>query len=149
MHFEASLTVKVPREKAYAAYTDFEAMPMWSKGVTAVRILKRERDTVYLEGEGVSPGRTRIAARKVRLLPPDRVESEGKTRFARSKRVVKFEEVPAGTKVTVTWDVQVTGLWSVILTPRESDTSESSTAEELASFARYVEGLPWEGPESA
>ncbi|MDV3244803.1 MAG: hypothetical protein LYZ66_06495, partial [Nitrososphaerales archaeon] len=36
LHVEVSYVVRAPREKVYAAYTDFEAMPRWSRQVTAV-----------------------------------------------------------------------------------------------------------------
>jgi uncharacterized membrane protein len=146
LRLEVSHFVKAQPEKVYAAYTDFEAMPKWSKHLTAVRITKREGDTVFLEKEGVSSrGRRRKTGGMVRLLPPDRVESESETRFTRTKGTVAFEKVPEGegTKVTATLDVQVKGLWAMVLSTRVGkDDAESSALEELASFARFVEGPP-------
>jgi hypothetical protein len=136
MHFEASLTVKVPRDKAYSAYTDFEAMPRWSNQKQEVRVSMREGNKVYLEGSGLK------AVKEVMLFPPERVESEGETRFTRTSSVVRFDEVAGGTKVTASLDVRLKGRWSWILRTRGKAEAESSAMEELTSFAKYVEGLP-------
>jgi uncharacterized membrane protein len=135
LHIEASVVVKAPREKVYAAYTDFESMPKWS-GLAGVKVVKREGDTVYLESGG-SPGR----ARKMVLSPPAAVRSESEKRFTRSSRVVSFEESSEGTRVTATLDVRVKGAWARLLSTREGDEFEPAIREELESFARYVEGL--------
>jgi uncharacterized membrane protein len=141
MHIEVSLIVRAARDKAYTAYTDFESMPKWSKQLTTVRVAKREGDAVYLEVDGVSDGKQRRAARKLRLLPSNRIESESETRFTRSERIVTFDEDPEGTKVTAVLDVRVKGAWAKILTTRGSeDEVKSSALEELSAFARYVEG---------
>jgi uncharacterized protein YndB with AHSA1/START domain len=138
MHFEASVVAKVPRAKAYAAYTDFEAIPRWSREKGEVRVSRTEENKVYL-GRG-SSGRRLF--KEMKLFPPERVESEGETRFTRTKSVVRFEEVPAGTRVTASLDVQLKGHWSWILKTQGKLEAESSAREELNLFARYVEGLP-------
>ncbi|MGA2199072.1 MAG: SRPBCC family protein [Nitrososphaerales archaeon] len=140
MHLEASITVSAPRRKVYAAYTDFESMPKWAKELTAVRITKREGDTVFLESEGVL-GARQGAVRRLRLSQPSTVECESETKFTRTKRTIAFEEAPEGTKVTATLDVQVKRPWGKILSTREADEFEPSVQEELTSFARYVEDL--------
>jgi uncharacterized membrane protein len=140
MRFEASVVVRVPRDKAYSAYTDFEAMPRWSKRRDGVRVSKREGNTVCLERASEPRGRQK--AREMKLFPPDRVESEDETRFTRTKSVVKFEEVPEGTRVTASLDVQIKGRWSWIMKTRGKAEVESSALEELNHFARYVEALP-------
>lgn len=142
MHFEAAITVKAPRERVYAAYTDFGSMPKWSGQLSEVKITRREGDTIQLEAVGLSGGRGRTATRTMRLVPPTRVESHSETRFTRTKRAVLFEEVPEGTRVTAMADVDVKGLWSKILTTKGQDEVEPSAMQELAAFARYVESLP-------
>ena len=140
MRYEASLVVKVPRDKAYSAYTDFESMPKWSKQKLEVKVSRREGDAVYLEGTSGTQGRKK--ARELRLFPPERVESEGETRFTRTKSVVTFGEVPEGTRVTASLEVRFKGRWSWILRTRGRTEAESSALEELASFAKYAEALP-------
>jgi uncharacterized protein YndB with AHSA1/START domain len=142
MHLEVSSTAKVPLHKAFRAYTDFESIPKWWTPVVAVKVTKREGDTVRLEIEGVSGGGRRKVLREVRLSPPYRAESENETRFTRTKREISFEEVPEGTKITAKLDVRVKGAWARILATRESDEIESSAMKELACFSKYVEGLP-------
>jgi uncharacterized membrane protein len=146
LRLEVSHVVKAQPEKVYAAYTNFESMPMWSKHLTEVRITKRDGDTVYLASEGVTAGgRRRKTGGTLRLLPPERVESESETRFTRTKRIVSFETVleGEGTKVTATLDVQVKGLWAMVLSTRVTkEDAEASAMEELTSFARFVESSP-------
>lgn len=140
MRFEASVIVRVPRDKAYTAYTDFEASPKWSRRKEGVRVLKREGNMVYLERASGHGGHQE--PREMKLFPPERVVSESETRSTRTKSEVKFEEVPQGTKVTASLDVQIKGRWSWILKTGGKSEVESSATEELNSFARYVEGLP-------
>ncbi len=140
MSFEVSLVAKVPRDRAYSAYTDFEAMPKWSKQTKAVTTSKRGEGVVYLESVSAVGGR-RIT-REVNLFPPQRVESEGETRFTRTKSVVKFEEVSEGTRVTASLDIKFKGRWGWVLKTQSKAGAESSAMEELAAFAKYVESLP-------
>jgi uncharacterized membrane protein len=142
LHFEVSLVVKVPREKAYSAYIDFESMPKWSKQSRALKVTRQEKDLVQVESEGVQGGRGHKVVRILKLFPQDRVESENETRFARTKSVVLFEEVPGGTKVTASLDVRVKGHWSWILRTQGKNEAESSAMQELTSFAEYLESLP-------
>jgi uncharacterized membrane protein len=140
MRFEVSIVVRVPRDKVYSAYTDFEAAPKWSKRRDEVRVSRREGNTVYLERASGSGGRRE--AREMKLFPPERVESENETRFTRIRSVTRFEEVPEGTRVTASLDVQIKGRWSWIMKTQGKAEVESSAMEELRSFARYAEGLP-------
>jgi uncharacterized protein YndB with AHSA1/START domain len=140
MHFEVSLVVGVPREKVYSVYTDFEAAPKWSNDKREVKVSRREGNTVYLEGG--SPMGGSQGAREVKLLPPERVESHGETRLTRARSVVMFDEVPAGTRITASLDVEVKGRWSWIFKTQAKSEAESSAMKELKSFARYIEGPP-------
>lgn len=142
MHFETSIVVSIPRARAYDAFTDFESMPKWSKQVTAVRVLKRDGDTVHVVAESASGKGPRTAHTVMRLFPPDRVESSGETRYTRTTRAVVFEEVQGGTKLTATLDVRVKGVWRFLLTESSGEgAAEESVVDELASFGRYLEGL--------
>jgi uncharacterized membrane protein len=140
MHYEVSLIVRVPRDRAYSAYADFEAMPRWSSQKQTVRVSRREGNTVYLEMVPGAGGRR--TTREMKIFPPKRVESEGETSFTRTKSVVSFEEVPEGTKVTASLDVRVKGRWSWVMRSRGKTEVESSALEELTSFAKYAENLP-------
>ncbi|MGP8124651.1 MAG: SRPBCC family protein [Nitrososphaerales archaeon] len=142
MHVEVSHVVKAQREKVYAAYADFEAWPKWSRQATTVRVVGREGDTVSIESEIVSGGRPRITAAKLTLSPPEGVETEGETRLTRTRRTVRFEDVPEGTRVTAVLDLRVKGAWAWIFATRGKDEAESFAQEGLRSFAEYVESLP-------
>jgi len=140
MHFEVSLVVKVPRAKAYSSYTDFESMPRWSKDKHEVRVAGREGNTVHLaRTSGTGGGR---GASVMKLFPPERVESEGETRFTRTRSAVRFDEVPEGTRITASLDVELKGRWSWVLKTQGKSEAESSAMDELSSFAKYVEGSP-------
>lgn len=141
LHAEVSLVVRASREKVYAAYTDFESMPKWSSQVTAVRVVERKEGTARIEIEGRSGGRPRLSVEKLALSPPERVETEGETRFTRTRRTVKFAAVPDGTEVTAAMDVDVKGWWTAFFNTRGKEEAESSAREALKSFATYVEGL--------
>jgi uncharacterized membrane protein len=140
MRFEVALVVRAPRNKVFSAYADFEAVPRWSRETKAVTVSRREENMVYLEREPTAGARKVV--REMKLFPPERVESEGETRFTRTKSAVRFEEVPEGTKVTASLDVQFKGHWGWIMKTQGKTEGESSAMEELASFAKYVESLP-------
>ena len=140
MHFEVSLIIKAPRDKAYSAYTDFEAMPKWSKQTKAVTASKRGESAVYLESTSTVSGRK--VARVMKLFPPQTVESEGETRFTLTKSVIRFEEVNEGTRVIASLDVQFKGRWGWVLKTQGRAEAESSAMEELTLFAKYAENLP-------
>jgi polyketide cyclase/dehydrase/lipid transport protein len=141
VHYEAAVVVKATLERTYLAYTDFESMSKWSKQASAVRILKKEGDTVQLEVETASGAGSRRMISELKLRPPASVESEGETRFTRTRRTVSFAEVPEGTRVTASLDVNMKGSWGWILRTHRKAGAESSASEELASFASYVESL--------
>lgn len=138
---EVSHIVKAPRERVYAAYTDFGAMPKWSKGVSAVRVVQSGGGTVNLESETGSGGRRHVSVAKLVLSAPSKVETERETRFTRILRTVKFDEAPEGTMVTASLDVRVKGIWAAVLTPRGKREAIESASQGLESFAKYVEGL--------
>ena len=77
----------------------------------------------------------------MKLFPPERVESQGETRLTRTKSVVGFEEVPEGTRITASLDVELKGRWAWVFKTQGTAQAETSAMEELRSFARYVEGL--------
>ena len=105
-----------------------------------MRVSRREGDTVYLER--ISPRKEGQGARVVKLLPPERVESRGETRLTQTESIVRFEEVPEGTRITASLDVKLKGRWSWVFKTQGKEEAESSAKGELDAFARYVEGLP-------
>lgn len=133
----------------YAAYTDFESMPKWSKGLTAMKVTAREGDRVFLEGEELSSeGEVRRSRGVVVLVPGKSVESESESRYARTRRSVTFEDAPeGGTRVTAALDVEVKGIWRAMLKARaRRREAEESATEELDSFAEYAETLGLQDP---
>jgi len=142
LHAEVSYVVKAPREKVYAAYTNFEAWSRWSKATTAIMAVRREGGTVTIESGTVSGGSQRNTVAKFTLSPPEGVETEGETRLTRTRRIVRFEDVPEGTKVTAMLDVRVRGVWGLVFKPRGKAEAEASALEGLRSFAEYAESLP-------
>lgn len=145
MRLEVSRVVNAPLERVYAAYTDFESMPKWSRRLSSVRVEMREGGTVHIRSEGLSSrGEQRTREGVVKLLPPSRVESASESRFTRSRRTVLFEAAPggAGTRVTAILEVDVKRLWAFALRPGVNrEEAEASAREELDSFAAYVEAL--------
>jgi hypothetical protein len=115
-------------------------MPIWSRQSRPVKVSRTEGNRLYLESEAGPKGKGVI--REMQLFPQERVESNGETRFTRTKSVITFDEVPEGTKVTASLEVEVKGRWAWIFKTHGKADVESSALEELTSFARYVEGLP-------
>jgi hypothetical protein len=132
MHYEVSLIVKVPRGKAYSAYTDFGSASKWSKAKD-VRVSDRQGDVVHLQSGG--------GTRTMRLFPQERVESTQESRLAKTRSVVRFEDVPEGTKVTASLDVDFKGRWGLLFKTQPKPAAESSALEELRAFASYAESL--------
>jgi len=142
LHMEVSYLVKARRETVYAAYTDFETWPKWSREETNAKVIGREGDVVTIQSEIISRGKRRMAVAKLATSPPEQVESEGETRFTKWKRLVRFEDAPEGTKVTASLDVFVKRRWAWIFAPRLNEEARTSVLERLKSFSEYVEGLP-------
>jgi len=78
----------------------------------------------------------------MKLFPLERVESLGETKFTRTRSVVRFDEVPEGTRITASLDVELKGRWSWVFKTQGKAEAESSAMEELSSFAKYVESGP-------
>jgi uncharacterized membrane protein len=139
LRVEISATAKVPVRAAYEAFTNFETMPLWSRSSKAVKVLERQGDTVSLQVTDARSGA--VGTRKLKLTPPGGVESESDTRFTHTKMLVEFTEVPEGTMIRATLDVNVRGAWSRILTTRGRDEVEPSARQELTAFVSYIEAL--------
>ena len=139
MHYEVSLTIRAPRDKTYAAYTDFESVPKWSGGAKSVTVLERQGNTVRLENVSAGGGKS---VREMKLFPPQRVEYGGETRVTKTLSAVKFRVVPDGTEVTASLDVEFKGRWGWIMKAQGKAQAEASALRELTSFGKYVESLP-------
>lgn len=139
MRFEASLVVRTSREKAYAAYTDFESMPKWSKRMKTVTVKRNQGGRVTI---GITTASGKRASRDLRLITPARVESDGETRFTLIKSIVKFEETAGGTMVSASLEVRFKGHWGWILKTSGKMAAEASAMDELEAFAKYAESIP-------
>ncbi len=142
MHLEVAKVIKAPRERVFSAYADIESMPKWSRSLSAARVISREGGMITYEGEASSRGGTRKFAGTLRVVPPERAETESETRFVETKAVVSFAVVPEGTKVTTTLDVNAKGIWAKLLSTQSRADLDSRARENLELFAKYVEGLP-------
>ena len=140
MRVEISATAKVPVRAAYEAFTNFETMPLWSRSTKAVKVLERQGDTVSLQVTDARSGA--VGTRRLKLMASGGVESKSETRFTQTKMLVEFTEVPEGTMIRATLDVNVKGAWRRILTTRGRDEVEPSARQELTAFVKYIEGLP-------
>ncbi|HXW37595.1 MAG TPA: SRPBCC family protein, partial [Nitrososphaerales archaeon] len=118
MHVESAQVIKAPRNKVYAAYTNFTEMPKWSKRIKTVVVVGREGDTVQIQSESTSGSGPKVTLAKMTLSSPELVVSEDETRLTRTRRTVKFEEVSEGTRVTAMLDVDVKGRWSWVFAPK-------------------------------
>jgi len=142
MRVQVSRTVKVPREKVFAAYSDIESMPKWSGRLSATRVVSRSGNLLTYEGEVKNGGGVRRFVGSLAFVPLERAETESETRFVTTKAVVTFADVPEGTRVTTTLDVNTKGIWGRLLATNSSEELKARAEENLNLFAKYVEGLP-------
>jgi uncharacterized protein YndB with AHSA1/START domain len=140
-HVELTETVRAPKEKVFAAATDYESMPRWSKFYTSVRITKREGNVVNTEVQTKAFGVTATGTSKMVELSPERIEMTGEGKNSNSKVVLTFDQVPDGTKLVYIADMEAHGAMSSLLGPFAKGKIESLLREEGKAFAKYAEQL--------
>ena len=143
-HFEITETIRAPREEVFAAATDYESMPKWSKLYTSVHITKREGNIVYTDVETKARGQTSRGTTKYVEIPPERIELVGESGNGASATVMlRFEPSAGGsasTNLVYVADYDFPGAAATILGPLARGMLQSTLKEEGRAFAAYVEG---------
>lgn len=108
IYLKDSWIIKAPREKIYEIMTDFENMPKYfPKVAESLRIVKRDGDNLEIEAKAKSFGKTFSVQMKTQLRPPYGYISDNKSAIGTSgHEEFIMEEVPGGTKINYTYDVE-------------------------------------------
>jgi carbon monoxide dehydrogenase subunit G len=139
-HVEVNQTVKAPIEKVFAAATDYESIPKWSKVYTSMHVTRREGNVVYTEGEMRAFGIASKGTGKT-IETSERIETEGEGKNSSAKVVVTLGKASEGTKLSYVADMELRGPLASILGPFAKGKVESGLRDEGLSFAKYVEEL--------
>jgi carbon monoxide dehydrogenase subunit G len=138
MHIEQVQVVKAPRDKVYAAFTDFESWPTFQKLFTRVKILDRTGDAVRIDTDVHILGRT-VSRTEVHVLsPPDRIHVQGETESASNTTDWAFEPIPEGTRLTANVEIGGSGL-TRLLGPFAKRQAHAMLRDWMLAFAKHVE----------
>ena len=109
IHLKGSWIIKAPREEVYKIMSDFENMPKYFPAVAqSLRILKREGNNLTIEAKAKTFGRVISAHMETQFRPPVGYVSDNKSDIGTSgHEEFLMEEVPEGTKINYTYDVEI------------------------------------------
>lgn len=139
---EIRQVINAPREKVFAAWTDFEAQPKYSTMITKATIAQRQGNILYVQRESKFMGRKLELKAKHLLMPPEREEGEFESEAGTSTRVTTFDAIPGGTQMTAIGDFEFRGTWAKLLAPLFARRRlQSAFTKELQAFAKYVEAM--------
>lgn len=113
IHLKGSWIIKAPREEVYKIMTDFENMPRYFPGVAqSLRIVKREGNNLTIEAKAKTFGKVFPVHMKTQLRPPFGYISDNKSAIGTSgHEEFLMEEVPEGTKINYTYDVEINNVF--------------------------------------
>lgn len=132
--------VRAARAEVFAAYTDVESMPKWSASAKGARVIAKDGGRVSFVIQAETKKGQRTFNGELMLSPPGKVTVENESGGSITKGTVTFEDVPDGTLVTSTVEVEIKGLRRFFVRPALSEESKEVAERNLTEFARYVEG---------
>ncbi|MBZ9572366.1 SRPBCC family protein [Patescibacteria group bacterium] len=109
IRLKGSWIIKAPREEIYKIMTDFENMPKNFPAVAqSLRIVKREGNNLTIEAKAKTFGRVIPVHMETQLRPPAGYVSDNKSAIGTAgHEEFLMEEVPEGTKINYTYDVEL------------------------------------------
>ena len=135
---EISRIIKAPREKVWEVVADPKSMLKWWPGSSSVEILSRNQNTLTVRGTGTEAGREVTMTEKWILYSPEKIEIEILEGPVRGKTIQTYEEVPEGTKVTWSSDINFKGvlgkIFGRIFVGSRLEESSAHTLEELDKY---------------
>jgi carbon monoxide dehydrogenase subunit G len=113
LQLKGSWIIEAPREKVYTIMSDFENMPIYFPDVAeSLRIVKREGNTLTIEAKAKTFGRVILTTMETQLRPPLGYVSDNKSAIGTSgHEEFLMEEVPEGTKINYTYDVEINNVF--------------------------------------
>jgi carbon monoxide dehydrogenase subunit G len=108
IHLEGSWTIRAPRDEVYRVITDFENAPKYFPLVAkSARVVSRQGNDLVMAMETKSFGMAFQVRMTTRLCPPEGFVSENASWLGIEHEVFMMEEVPEGTKINYTNDVEI------------------------------------------
>lgn len=105
---KGSWIINAPREEIYKIMSDFENWPKYfPKVAESVRILKREGNNFTMEADVKTFGRVISVNMEIQLRPPFGYVSDNKNIGSSGHEEFLMEEIPEGTKINYTYDVEL------------------------------------------
>jgi uncharacterized membrane protein len=140
---EISKIIKAPRAKVWEAISDPETMPKWDVNTKSAKVLSREGNTVIMTHITVTGGTEAEIKERWTYYPQERIETET---LEGSQVDVKgfqlYEEVPDGTKVTLSYDIGFKGIVGQTLGRLLAGPKLRAFIEEtIEGMAKYSEAL--------
>ena len=114
---EASIEIDAPRDEVFAIMTDYgqEVRRRINPELISQEIIERDGNLVICENVWERAGHTIRQRRHYRVLPPDTIEEEALDKGRRLSRIVsRFEAIGDKTRLTVSTDYRLTGVWRVL-----------------------------------
>ncbi len=109
IHLKGSWIVKVPRQEVYKIMSDFESMPKNFPAVAkSLRIVNQEGNNLLIDAKAKTFGRIINVRMKTQLRPPLGYVSDNENDIGTcGHEEFLMEEIPEGTKINYTYDVQI------------------------------------------
>lgn len=110
IHLKGSWIIKAPREEVFKIITDFENMPKYFPSVAkSVCIVARQGNnlTIQAETKAFLGSKTFQVHMDTQLRPPEGFVSNNVSTLGIEHEVFAMEEVPEGTKINYTNDVEI------------------------------------------
>ncbi len=137
---EISKIIKAPRSKVWETASDPETRPNYDKNMKSIEVLSREGNTVISTHTSIVRGQETKAKDKWTLYPQEKIETESLDGPADVKGVQLFEDVPEGTKVTLSYDINFKGIIGKTLGRLLAGPKLREFADEhIESMAKYIE----------
>jgi hypothetical protein len=114
---EASIVIDAPRDEVFAIMTDYgqEVRRRINPELETQEVLLRDGNLIVCENVWHRGGQKIRQRREYRVLPPDTIEEEALDNGRRLSRIVtRFEEFGDRTRMTVSTDYHLTGIWRVL-----------------------------------
>ena len=106
---QKSWVINAPREEVYKIMSDFENMPKYFPNVAqSLQILKRDGNNLTIEAKAKTFGRIISVQMETQLRPLIGYVSDNKSAMGTSgHEEFLMEEIPEGTKINYTYDVEL------------------------------------------
>jgi Polyketide cyclase / dehydrase and lipid transport len=114
---EASIVIDAPRDEVFAIMTDYgqDVRRRINPELKSQEVILRDGNLTVCENVWERGGQTIRQRREYRVLPPDLIEEEALDKGRRLSRIVtRFEAIEDKTRLTVSTDYRLTGVWRVL-----------------------------------